>query len=136
MVTIKKEMDDINLSIRRGKMVAPILELLSARDSLIACHGDCDAARRTFRWPRHSEFNFVIDGFFAAAAPNRGEHNVVTVVQSDGAADELIYGASFARSNAVASFQRDAWHPRVGAGLRPNECREEDFAEQFAEVAS
>lgn len=117
-------------------MLAPILERLSARDSLIACHSDYAAARHASQWPCHSEFNFAIDGFRTVATPNRGEQGVVRIVQSDGAKDGLINDASSARSSIVASFQRDAWHQHVDAGLLPNECWADKSVEPFAEIAS
>jgi acetyl-CoA synthetase len=77
---------------------------LEARDFLLQHRGDHDAARRGFRWPELTRFNWALDYFDAYAAGN--DKPALWIVGEDGSEQKRSFAALAARSNQVANWLR------------------------------
>jgi acetyl-CoA synthetase len=80
-------------------------EFLKARDFLLAHRTDYDVARRDFRWPQLSKFNWAIDYFDAVATGN--EDAALWIVEESGEEHRLSFSAMAKRSNQVANWLRE-----------------------------
>jgi acetyl-CoA synthetase len=80
-------------------------EFLKARDFLLARRTDYAAARRDFRWPQFSEFNWAIDYFDAIATGN--EDAALWIVEESGEERRLSFAELAKRSNQVANWLHD-----------------------------
>ncbi|HMD31128.1 MAG TPA: AMP-binding protein, partial [Candidatus Acidoferrales bacterium] len=77
---------------------------LAARDLLFECREDYERARREFRWPRLTTFNWALDYFDDYA---RGNRQTALWIAEDGGADHRIsFEEMSRRSNQVARFLR------------------------------
>ncbi len=76
----------------------------SARDLLLRCRDDYEAAYREFRWPVLDRFNWALDHFDRMAADNEG--TALWVVGDDGGEEKVSFAAMRERSNRVANFLR------------------------------
>ena len=77
---------------------------LEARDFLLQHRGEHDAARRDFRWPALTRFNWALDYFDACAAGN--DKPALWIVDEDGSEQKRSFAALAARSNQVANWLR------------------------------
>jgi acetyl-CoA synthetase len=78
-----------------------------ARDHLLALRSDYHRARREFRWPQFSEFNFALDWFDQIAAdPAKANNPALVIVEQDGSATRRSFADLAARSNQVATWLR------------------------------
>lgn len=78
-----------------------------ARDHLLALRSDYHRARREFRWPQFSEFNFALDWFDQIAAdPAKANNPALVIVEQDGSATRRSFADLAARSNQVANWLR------------------------------
>ena len=78
-----------------------------ARDHLLALRSDYHRARREFRWPQFSEFNFALDWFDQIAAdPAKANNPALVIVEQDGSATRRSFADLTARSNQVATWLR------------------------------
>ena len=77
---------------------------LAARDFLIACREDYERARREFRWPELSTFNWALDYFDDYARGNR--QTALWIVDDVGVEVKLSFEEMSRRSNQVANFLR------------------------------
>lgn len=77
---------------------------LEARDFLLQHRGDHDAAKRGFRWPALTRFNWALDYFDAYAAGN--DKPALWIVGEDGIEQKRSFAVLSARSNQVANWLR------------------------------
>ncbi|CAM03173.1 acetyl-CoA synthetase [Saccharopolyspora erythraea NRRL 2338] len=77
---------------------------LAARDFLLRHREDYDTARRDFRWPRMSEFNWALDWFDTIG--ERADRTALWMVEEDGRETEVSFSAMSRRSNQVANWLR------------------------------
>lgn len=77
---------------------------LEARDFLLQHRSDHDAARRDFRWPELTRFNWALDYFDVYAAGN--DKPALWIVGEDGSEQKCSFAALSARSNQVANWLR------------------------------
>jgi acetyl-CoA synthetase len=77
---------------------------VEARDFLLAHRTDYETARRDFRWPRLSLFNWALDYFDEMAIGNAAP--ALWVVDESGAEVKLSFAELSRRSNRVANFLR------------------------------
>jgi acetyl-CoA synthetase len=75
------------------------------RDRLLAAAGDLERARREFRWPELTHFNWVADHFARIAAGN--ERPALRVVDDAGRDEALSFAALLARSAQLANLLAD-----------------------------
>src|SRR5215472_4499194 len=85
---------------------------LEARDQLLRCRDDLAEARRAFRWPALTEFNWARDYFDIVACGN--EAAALRVVDDAGGDETLSFAGLARRSLQVAAFLH-------GAGVRPGD---------------
>src|SRR5690348_3530614 len=77
----------------------------TARDRLLALHGDHARAAREFRWPAFDgPFNWAVDWFDAYARGNDG--TALHIVEEDGAAARYSFAEMVRRSDQVANWLR------------------------------
>ena len=79
-------------------------DFLRARDFLIAHRTEYAAARRDFRFPQLSEFNWALDHFDVMAAGN--DNLALWIVEESGEEHRLSFRRRRARSNQVANWLR------------------------------
>jgi acetyl-CoA synthetase len=79
--------------------------LRAARDFLIRYRDDYATARREFRWPALTEFNWALDWFDVLAAEHP-DRVALRVVGDDGTDESISYAAMSARSAQVANWLR------------------------------
>jgi len=79
---------------------------IQARDFLQRHREDYATARREFRWPALTEFNWALDFFDVQARSNPTP--ALWIVEDDGSACRLSYAQMSERSNRVANFLKDA----------------------------
>ena len=77
---------------------------LAARDFLFSCREDYERARREFRWPQLTTFNWALDYFDEYARGNRS--TALWIVDEAGAETRLSFEEMSRRSNQVANFLR------------------------------
>lgn len=77
---------------------------LEARDFLLQHRSDHDTARRDFRWPELTRFNWALDYFDVYAAGN--DKPALWIVGEDGSEQKRSFAALSARSNQVANWLR------------------------------
>ena len=77
---------------------------LEARDFLLQHRSDHDTARRDFRWPELTRFNWALDYFDVYAAGN--DKPALWIVGEDGSEQKCSFAALSARSNQVANWLR------------------------------
>ncbi len=77
---------------------------LAGRDFLFACREDYARARREFRWPELTAFNWALDYFDDYARGNR--QTALRIVEEAGAEVKLSFEDISRRSNQVANFLR------------------------------
>ena len=80
-------------------------EFLKARDFLLAHRTDYAAARRDFRWPGLSEFNWALDYFDAIATDS--DDAALWIVEESGEEHRLSFAQLARRSNQVANWLRE-----------------------------
>ena len=78
--------------------------LLAARDFLFAAREDYGRARREFRWPQLTAFNWALDYFDELARGN--QTTALWIVGEDGAETKISFEEMGRRSNQVARFLR------------------------------
>jgi acetyl-CoA synthetase len=83
---------------------AGLKAFLAARDFLFECREDYDRARREFRWPQLTTFNWALDYFDEYARGNR--QTALWIVEEGGAELKLSFEEMSRRSNQVARFLR------------------------------
>jgi acetyl-CoA synthetase len=76
-----------------------------ARDALLACRMDYDAACRAFCWPALRQFNWALDWFDAELAQGVQAQQTALKIVGDGAA-ELTFAELSRRSNRIANGLR------------------------------
>jgi len=76
----------------------------TARDLLFRYSDQYDDARREFRWPQLSEFNWALDWFDAIATGN--DNTALWIVEQDGTEAKLSYAELSHRSDQVAGWLR------------------------------
>ncbi|MFL4478205.1 AMP-binding protein [Paeniglutamicibacter sp. ORCA_105] len=82
-------------------------EFRAARDRLLELRTDYDGARKEFRWPAFTEFNFGLDWFDQVAKdPLRGDTNALVIVEKDGTSTRRTWAELSARSGQVANWMR------------------------------
>jgi acetyl-CoA synthetase len=74
-----------------------------ARDFLVAHREDYPTAYRDFRWPQFEEFNWARD-WFDALAVEQPDVAALTIVEEDGAVEDLSYAGLAQRSRQVAAW--------------------------------
>ncbi|KKC25227.1 AMP-binding protein [Sphingomonas sp. SRS2] len=79
-------------------------QLQAARDFLFERRTDYDGARRDFRWPAFTRFNFAEDWFDVIAANNDAE--ALRVLSDDGAATSRSFAELSCESKRIANFLR------------------------------
>ena len=77
---------------------------LNARDFLIGCREDYEAAYQGFRWPRLEFFNWALDYFDVRARSNPSL--ALWVVDESGEEVKRSFAQMSERSNQVANFLR------------------------------
>ncbi|EIT69768.1 MULTISPECIES: AMP-binding protein [Hydrocarboniphaga] len=77
---------------------------LEARDFLLQHREDYIAAKRDFRWPALTRFNWALDYFDAQALGNTAP--ALWIVEEDGSETQLSWSQMSARSNQVANHLR------------------------------
>lgn len=82
---------------------ADLKAFLAARDFLFRHREDYATAKRDFRWPQLSTFNWVLDYFDGYARENPGK-TALWIVEEDGSEQKYSYGDMSRRSNQVANF--------------------------------
>ncbi len=93
-------------------MKNPTDAFVRARDTLLAHHGDPDAARRAFAWPELDEFNWARDWFDVFAT--RNTRPALTLVRDEPAGSGTTDGSTLSfeeladRSKRVARYLADA----------------------------
>lgn len=80
-------------------------EFRSARDFLLRHQSDYDTARRRFRWPRLTRFNWALDWFDTIG--EREDRVALWIVEPDGQERKLTFRALSQRSNQVANWLRE-----------------------------
>jgi acetyl-CoA synthetase len=80
-------------------------EFLKARDFLLAHRADYAVARRDFRWPHLSEFNWAIDYFDAIATGK--DDAALWIVEESGEEHRLSFAELAKRANQVANWLRE-----------------------------
>src|SRR5579872_5125987 len=79
----------------------------AARDFLLAHREDYATARREFRWPELTDFNWALDHFDAVGRdPATAGRPALWIVEPDGREARLSYAEMAARSNRVAVWLR------------------------------
>jgi acetyl-CoA synthetase len=78
-------------------------EFLAARDLLLRYRDDYDEARRAFRWPRLTEFNWALDWFDSLPS----DRIALWIVEEDGTERKRSFGELSVRSNQVANWLRE-----------------------------
>jgi acetyl-CoA synthetase len=79
----------------------------AARDFLLAHREDYDTARRDFRWPELTDFNWALDHFDAVARdPATADRPALWIVEQDGTEGRWSFAEMAARSNQVANWLR------------------------------
>lgn len=82
-------------------------EFRAARDRLLELRTDYIGARKEFRWPEFTEFNFGLDWFDQVAKdPLRADTNALVIVEKDGSSTRRTWAELSARSNQVANWMR------------------------------
>lgn len=82
-------------------------EFRQARDFLVQHREDYDGARRDFRRPELTEFNWALDWFDRVAAdPATAERYALWIVEEDGSEGRWTYPELVRRSNQVANWLR------------------------------
>ena len=82
-------------------------EFRAARDRLLELRTDYDGARKDFRWPEFTEFNFGLDWFDQVARdPLRADANALVIVEKDGSSTRRTWAELSARSGQVANWMR------------------------------
>ena len=79
---------------------------IQARDLLQRLREDYTAARREFRWPQLSHFNWALDFFDVQARSN--SNLALWIVEEDGSTHRFSFAQMSERSDRVANFLRDA----------------------------
>ena len=77
-------------------------EFIAARDALLAWREDFATARREFKWPRFTTFNWARDYFDSIAAGN--DRPALRIIDDSGADQVLSYSQLSRRSNQVANL--------------------------------
>ena len=79
---------------------------IQARDFLQQHREDYATARREFRWPALTEFNWALDFFDVQARSNSAP--ALWIVEDDGSASRFSFAQMSERSNRVANFLKEA----------------------------
>ncbi len=87
-------------------MTAASDEFRAARDFLLDCRTDYDAARAGFRWPRPQNFNFAIDWFDAVLAKEHPDQPALRIIEADGSEASFSFAELSVRSDQVAAWLR------------------------------
>ncbi|WP_407691266.1 AMP-binding protein [Saccharopolyspora mangrovi] len=80
-------------------------EFLAARDYLLRCREDYDAARQGFSWPRFEEFNWALE-WFDTIAERRPDELALWIVEAGGGEQKITFAEMARRSNQVANWLR------------------------------
>jgi acetyl-CoA synthetase len=93
--------------VAKGLSLSVTDDFREARDHLLALRSDYHRARREFRWPQFSEFNFALDWFDQIAAdPAKANNPALVIVEQDGSATRRSFADLAARSSQVANWLR------------------------------
>jgi acetyl-CoA synthetase len=92
------------LPVREEAAMDAFTAFTQARDVLLRHREDYAAARREFRWPQLTEFNWALDFFDTQARGNTAP--ALWIVDEDGGETKLSFAEMSARSNQVANFLR------------------------------
>jgi acetyl-CoA synthetase len=84
---------------------AEVREFQAARDFLLRHREDYQTARRDFRWPRLTEFNWALDWFDSVG--QRRDATALWIVDADGTERKRSFAELSRRSNQVANWLRD-----------------------------
>ncbi|MEV7177074.1 AMP-binding protein [Kitasatospora sp. NPDC093679] len=84
--------------------MGPVDEFRAARDVLLRHRTDYDAARREFRWPRPTAFNWALDWFDRIAEGN--DRRALWVIDDDGSEHTRTFREMAHRSDRVANHLR------------------------------
>ncbi|MEW1909217.1 AMP-binding protein [Kitasatospora sp. NPDC085895] len=84
--------------------MGPVDEFRAARDVLLRHRTDYDAARREFRWPRPTAFNWALDWFDRIAEGN--DRRALWVIDDDGTEHTRTFREMAHRSDRVANHLR------------------------------
>ena len=77
----------------------------AARDLLLETRGDYARARREFRWPEFTDFNFAYDWFDQIARdPQRADSPALILTETDGSSARYTWAELSARSSQVARW--------------------------------
>jgi acetyl-CoA synthetase len=87
----------------------------AARDLLLEHRDDYAAARREFRWPRLTEFNWARDWFDGVLAVEHADATALWIVEEDGFEEKISFGELSAQSSQLAGWLRGEG---VGRGER------------------
>jgi acetyl-CoA synthetase len=79
-------------------------DFLAARDFLLRHREDYETARRDFRWPRLTEFNWALDWFDSVG--QRRDATALWIVDADGTERKRSFAEMSRRSNQVANWLR------------------------------
>jgi acetyl-CoA synthetase len=79
---------------------------IQARDFLQQHRDDYAKARREFRWPALTQFNWALDFFDAQARSNNAP--ALWIVEDDGSSSQFSFAQMSERSNRVANFLKEA----------------------------
>ncbi len=85
-------------------MVAPVMDLKTARDLLMDRRDDYEGACAAFEWPAPAEFNWALEWFDAFARGNDAPG--LWIVDASGGEDKLSFDELHRRSNQVANWLR------------------------------
>jgi acetyl-CoA synthetase len=84
---------------------ADLKAFLAARDFLLRHREDYETAKRDFRWPQLTTFNWALDYFDGYARENPAK-TALWIVEEDGTEQQYSYDDMAHRSNQVANFLR------------------------------
>ncbi|MCH8560694.1 MULTISPECIES: AMP-binding protein [unclassified Nesterenkonia] len=80
-------------------------EFRAARDQLVGAQQDWERARRDFRWPRFTHFNFGFDWFDQVAkSPERSGQDALVIMEEDGSRLTRTFAQLREDSNRVANW--------------------------------
>jgi acetyl-CoA synthetase len=89
------------------RFMTPDVEIFrAARDFLIECADDYETARRGFRWPDVSGFNWALDWFDGVLATEHPDRPALWIVEEDGSETKLTFAELAERSSRVAGWLR------------------------------
>jgi acetyl-CoA synthetase len=91
-----------------GSPSTPTEQLRAARDLLLRCATDYDAAQAQFRWPRPQTFNFAVDWFDAVLAKETPDQPALRIIENDGSDASWTYAELSQRADRLAGRLRRA----------------------------